>query len=55
LGHLLYGAVLALVYERLLRRYTPRRTPTAAESAQTAPALWELLVVLTLSLLVLQG
>lgn len=57
-GHLLYGVVLAFVYDRLLQRYDPRRANAAqteiAPSAKAVPALWVLVLILLFFILLLQ-
>jgi hypothetical protein len=57
-GHLLYGVVLALVYDRLLQRYDPRRARAVQteipRSSKAVPALWVLVLILLLFILLLQ-
>ncbi len=57
-GHLLYGVVLAFVYDRLLQRYDPRRANAAqteiAPFAKAVPALWVLTLILLLFIVLLQ-
>jgi len=53
IGHLLYGAVLGLVYHRLLQRFAPPHSITSSDSDHTTTGLWAMIVLLVMILLLL--